>query len=124
MCTWRLCTWVDVYLVAGYLCMYVYLMGMYQVGVLPGVQGCPQAHLPAPGHPVPGLYHTALFVVKRRNLLALLLLSWLNPLGICPEAALAREGDHVWVCPRDLSQGRAVLALLHTPQACIILTVL
>ena len=55
---------------------------------------------------------------------ALLLLSWLNPLGICPEAALAREGDHVWVCPRDLSRGRAVLAPLHTPQACIILTVL
>lgn len=60
---------MDVYLVAGYLCMCVYLMGVYQVGVLPGVQGCPQAHLPAPGHPVPGLYHTALFVVKRRNLL-------------------------------------------------------
>ena len=101
MCTWVrvylgecvpgcVCTWVDVYLgecVPGCVCTWVdvylegvYLMGVYLVGVLPGVRGCPRAHLPAQGVLGPG--STMLpSVVKRQSLLALLILLWLNPGG-------------------------------------------
>ena len=64
-----MCTWVR-----------VYLEGVYLVGELPSVRGCPRAHLPAQGVLGPG--STMLpSVVKRQNLLALLIRLWLNPGG-------------------------------------------
>lgn len=109
--------------------MDLYLEGVYLVGVLPGVRGCPRVHLPAQG--VLGLGSTMLpSVVKRQNLLALLILLWLNPGGsVQKQHWPGRETTSGFVHVASVTEkGRAGSSPhspgLHHPHDCSVKTVL